>query len=59
MLDVQSLKYTYDCNEYEFQGKNINPILNVNTIPLYKHGIKSTRSNTSMLQNKKSYLQLL
>jgi len=40
MYEMPSSEYTYNCHECGFQEKNIIPILNVNTIPLYKQDMK-------------------
>lgn len=50
MYDVPSLEYTYICDECGFQRKTINPVLNVNTIPLYKQGMKGLQEAVQCYQ---------
>jgi len=40
MHNVPSLEFTHQCEDCGLQKKHITPVLNVNTIPFYKEGIK-------------------
>jgi len=40
MHNVPSLEFTHQCEDCGLQKKHITPVLNVNTIPFYKEGMK-------------------